>query len=144
MKLQDAPTGSSGTGPLPTALAEINVTPFVDVMLVLLVVFMVSAPLMQQGMQVELPKANTGALREVPDQVVVVLDRQLNLYINKSAIAKNSLLQRLQGMAKAKPQLEVFVHADKHVPYGSVAEIVAMVKKAQIHRVGLVTLPEQP
>ena len=126
----------------PTALAEINVTPFVDVMLVLLVVFMISAPLMQQGMHVELPKANTGALREVPDQVVVVLDKQQNLYINKTAIQRASLQGRLIGMAKTKPTLEVFVHADKSVPYGAVAELVAQVKKANIHRIGLVTLPE--
>lgn len=134
-------SGGGGYTP-PLALAEINVTPLVDVMLVLLIVFMITAPLMQQGMNVELPKANTGALREVPDQIILVLDRNQNVIFNKAAIVRTSLAARLTAMAQSKPGIEVFVHADAHVPYGAVAQLVADVKKSGIHRVGLVTQPE--
>jgi biopolymer transport protein TolR len=135
---------SSSKTSTPTTLAEINVTPLVDVMLVLLIIFMISAPLMQQGIQVDLPKANAGTLNEIPDQVVLVVNKARTVMINGNSIAPGSLYPRLQAIAKAKPSVEVFIQADQGVPYGFVAQVMAEVKKARINRVGLVTEPTDP
>jgi len=127
-----------------TTLAEINVTPLVDVMLVLLIVFMISAPLMQQGIQVDLPKANAGSLNEVPDELVLVVNKERKILINNNAIASGTLDARLQAMAAVKPNIEVFIQADQNVPYGYIAQVMAVVKHAKINRVGLVTEPGDP
>lgn len=124
-----------------TVLAEINVTPLVDVMLVLLIVFMVSAPLMQQGISVDLPKANAGSLNEVPDQIVLVLNKARQVTMSGNVVPKGSLRARLGAIAQAKPNVEVFIQADQSVPYGFVAQVMAEVKQAKISRVGLVTEP---
>jgi biopolymer transport protein TolR len=132
------PGSARGT---PTALAEINVTPLIDVMLVLLIVFMISAPLMQQGVQVDLPKANAGSMSEPPEQLVLVVNKDRQILINGNAIENSSLRARLQAIAQAKPGVEVFIQGDQSVPYGFVAQVMAEVKQARIHRVGLVTVP---
>jgi biopolymer transport protein TolR len=128
----------------PTTLAEINVTPLVDVMLVLLIIFMISAPLMQQGVQVDLPKANASSLNEVPDQVVLVVTKARQVMINGNALEAGTLRTRMQAMAAAKPNIEVFIQADQGVPYGFVAQVMAEIKKARVNRVGLVTEPADP
>src|SRR3954471_24612638 len=92
----------------PTTLAEINVTPLVDVMLVLLIVFMISAPLMQQGIQVDLPKANAPTLSEIPDQLILVVDKAKAVTMNGNRVAEGSLRSRLSAIAKAKPEIQVF------------------------------------
>lgn len=113
-------------------------------MLVLLIVFMISAPLMQQGVQVDLPKANAGALSEVPDQIVLVITRSRQIQINGNTLAAGTLRMRLEAIATAKPQVEVFIQADQGVPYGFIAQVMAEVKKSKINRVGLVTEPGDP
>ncbi len=130
--------GSRGTL---TSLAEINGTPLVAVMLVLLIVFMVSAPLMQQGIQVDLPKAKASALSEVPDQLVLVIDKNRQISINGNKIPRGTLSARLEAIASAKPNVEVFIQGDQGVPYGYVAQVMAAVKSSKIKRVGLVTEP---
>ena len=141
-------SGVSGSGAgnrsVPTTLAEINVTPLVDVMLVLLIVFMISAPLMQQGVQVDLPKANAGSLNEVPDQIVLVVNRSKEVSINGNTIEPGSLRTKLAAVSAVKPQVEVFIQADHTVPYGYIAQVMAEVKQAKISRVGLVTEPGDP
>lgn len=127
----------------PSTLAEINVTPFVDVMLVLLIIFMVSAPMMQQGVQVNLPKANAGALDEVPDHLLLVIDARQGVSIGDTRIQRGTLRERLSGIASAKPNVQVFVQADAQVPYGFIAQVIAEVKQAKIQRVGLVTAPAE-
>lgn len=131
-------------GSTPTTLAEINVTPLVDVMLVLLIVFMISAPLMQQGIQVDLPKATAGSLTEVPDQLVLVVNKNREVLINGKIIATGSLRGKLQAIAAVKPNIEVFIQGDQGVPYGFIAQVMAEVKRAKINRVGLVTEPSDP
>jgi biopolymer transport protein TolR len=133
-----------GSRSTPTTLAEINVTPLVDVMLVLLIVFMISAPLMQQGVQVDLPKANAGSLNEVPEQLVLAVSRARELSINGNAIAPGTLRARLAAIAAARPDVQVFIQGDRGVPYGFIAQVMAEVKQARIHRVGLVTAPADP
>jgi biopolymer transport protein TolR len=118
--------------------------PLVDVMLVLLIVFMVSAPLMQQGVQVDLPKANSGSLTETPEQILVTIDKSTKLRINNEEIPSGQLRKRLEALSKGKPDIQVFVQADKSISYGLVAEVMAEVKNAKIQRVGLVTIPGDP
>ena len=129
---------SSGT---PTALAEINVTPLVDVMLVLLIVFMVSAPLMTQGVQVDLPKTTAQTLNESREPLVLSINKNRQIQINEKTIETGSLRGRLEAIAAARPDVEVFIHADQSLPYGLIAQVMAEVKRAKIHRVGLVTDP---
>ena len=127
-----------------TSLSEINVTPLVDVMLVLLIVFMVSAPLMQQGVQVNLPKAKSGSIDEAPDKLMLEVTKDLEIRINGKSIPKGTLSEKLLAIASVKPEVQVFVQADERVPYGYIAQVMAEVKNAKISRVGLVTQPGEP
>ena len=125
-----------------TALSEINVTPLVDVMLVLLIVFMISAPMMQQGVQVELPKANAGSLNESAEPLVLVVHADRSISINGNKIPLTNLRTKLTAIAVAKPNVDVLVQADQSIPYGMIAKIIAEVKQSKITRVGLVTEPD--
>lgn len=136
-------SGSSSSRSTPSTLAEINVTPLVDVMLVLLIVFMISAPLMQQGIQVDLPKANAPSISEVPDQLVLAIKKNRQITLNGKTVDKGTLRVRLQAIASVKPDVQVFIQGDQGVPYGVVAQVMAEVKQAKISRVGLVTEPGQ-
>ncbi|NDD90876.1 biopolymer transporter ExbD [bacterium] len=133
--------GSIKDGSSQTALSEINVTPLVDVMLVLLIVFMVSAPMMNQGIQVDLPKTQAQTLNDTQDPVILVVNKNRQILINEKAIEPGSLRSKLQAIAAAKPNVEVFIQADQGLPYGVIATVMAEVKKAKILRVGLVTEP---
>lgn len=125
-----------------TSLAEINVTPMVDVMLVLLIVFMVSAPLMQQGIEVNLPKADAGTVNQSEDPVILTIKANQTLELDQKSYTLSALGTKLTALALAKPNLQVLVQADQSVPYGVVAKTMAQVKKSKIHRVGLITSPE--
>ncbi|MFZ9594887.1 MAG: ExbD/TolR family protein [Bdellovibrionia bacterium] len=120
-------------------LAEINVTPLVDVMLVLLIVFMVSAPLMQQGVHVNLPKADAGSLNEMPDQLMISIQKSKQILLGDQVVASGSLHTKLEAIVAAKPQIEVVIQADQAVSYGFVAQVMAEVKKSGISKVGLAT-----
>jgi biopolymer transport protein TolR len=122
-------------------IAEINVTPFVDVMLVLLVIFMVTAPLMVTGMQVELPQAEAPALESTDQQMVLTVSAEGLYYINETEIDISILEEKLTAIANANPRQEVFVKADGSVAYEKVAQLIAAARSAGIPRVGLVTQP---
>jgi biopolymer transport protein TolR len=122
-------------------MAEINVTPLVDVMLVLLVIFMVTAPMMQQGVQVNLPKADTKAMTPLEDTVVVSVDKGGKIFINKDEIPPADLRNRLTSMFASREKKEVFLKADAGVPYGEVVRAMADIKGAGIERLGMVTEP---
>lgn len=126
-----------------TTLAEINVTPLVDVMLVLLIIFMVSAPLMTQGVQVDLPKAAAASLDDQQEQVVLVITRDKRLMINKNEFPAKGLRTKLAAIYQNKPTKEIFIQADQNVAYGFVAQVMAEVKRAGISKVGLVTEPPE-
>ncbi len=134
-------SSKSGAGGGFTTLAEINVTPLVDVMLVLLIVFMISAPLMQQGLQVNLPKANAASMSEVPDQLVLTITKDRQIQISGKGVETGTLRKRLEALVDVKPGLEVFIQADQAVAYGFVAQVMAEVKQTKITKVGLVTQP---
>jgi biopolymer transport protein TolR len=123
------------------AMADINVTPLVDVMLVLLVIFMVTAPMMQQGVQVNLPKANTKAMTPQDEAVVVTVDKNGKVFINKDEVPAADLRTRLASMFASREKKEVFLKADAGVPYGEVVKAMADIKGAGIERLGMVTEP---
>lgn len=123
-------------------LAEINVTPFVDVMLVLLIIFMVSAPLMQQGIQVDLPKTKSPALSEQEKNIILVVKRDGGIEINENRIPAAELSAKLQAIYANRERKEIYVQADKAVAYGQVANVMSQIQGAGITRIGLVTEPK--
>jgi biopolymer transport protein TolR len=122
-------------------MAEINVTPLVDVMLVLLVIFMVTAPMMQQGVQVNLPKADTKAMAPVEESVVVSVDKSGKVFIDKEEIPVGKLRSRLTAIFTTRTKKEVLLKADAGVPYGEVVRTMADIKGAGVERLGMVTEP---
>ncbi|RLB68860.1 MAG: protein TolR [Deltaproteobacteria bacterium] len=127
-------------------MSQINVTPFVDVMLVLLIIFMVTAPMMDQGVEVDLPEvAETPGLPVQQDPLVITLEKSGQILIGKAKIDQLSKLGPvIQQALKGKPDREVFLEADEKVPYGRVVKVMAAVKKAGVEKLGMVTrLPEE-
>jgi biopolymer transport protein TolR len=137
MELGSRDNGNRGT------MSNINVTPLVDVMLVLLVIFMVTAPMMQQGVQVNLPKAQAKSLNAQEETVVVSMDRSGKTFINSLEISPGELKTKLAAMFETKTKKEVFLKADKDVPYGEVVRAMAEIKGAGIERLGMITEPSQ-
>ena len=129
-----------------SSMSQINVTPFVDVMLVLLIIFMVTAPMLDQGVQVDLPEvAEAPGLPAQQEPLVVTLERNGQILIGKAKIDQLSKLGPvIQQALKGKPDREVFLEADEKVPYGRVVQVMAAVKKAGVEKLGMVTrLPEE-
>lgn len=129
-----------------SSLSQINVTPFVDVMLVLLIIFMVTAPMLDQGVQVNLPEvAEAPGLPAQQEPLVVTLEKNGQILIGKAKIEQLSKLGPvIQQALKGKPDREVFLEADEKVPYGRVVQVMAAVKKAGVEKLGMVTrLPEE-
>ena len=124
-----------------STLSEINVTPLVDVMLVLLIVFMVSAPLMQQGIQVDLPKTAATTLNEPQEQIILVVTAEKKILINKNEIAMKNLRTKIAAIYENKQNKEIFIQADQNVSYGFIAQVMAEIKRAGITKLGLVTDP---
>ena len=126
-------------------MSEINVTPFVDVMLVLLIIFMVTAPMLDQGVEVSLPEvAEAPGLPAQQEPLVITLQKNGQILIGKARIDQLSKLGPvIQQALKGKPDREVFLEADENVPYGRVVQVMAAVKKAGVEKLGMVTrLPE--
>ena len=120
-------------------VSQINVTPLVDVMLVLLIIFMVTAPIIQQGVQVSLPKVKAAALPGKEVQFVVSITRNREIYLNDTRMTAADLTAKLTAIAHERPDREVFIRADEEVPYGDVIRTMAAVKAAGIENVGMVT-----
>jgi len=134
-----AMSGPKGGGR--NSISDINVTPFIDVMLVLLIIFMVTAPMMQQGVQVNLPKADSRSLTQAEDTVIVTLAKGGHVFVNKDEVASKELRSQLSSMFAAKAKKELFFKADAGVPYGDVIRTMADIKGAGIEKVGMVTEP---
>jgi biopolymer transport protein TolR len=122
-------------------MAEINVTPFVDVMLVLLIIFMVTAPLMTTGMKVELPRADAPPLPVADKQMVLSITADAEYFINEHNFKFEELGPKLRAIIKANPEQEIFLTADGAVPYEKVAQLVALCTQVGVPRMGLVTQP---
>jgi biopolymer transport protein TolR len=130
----------AGDSPQRGALAsQINVTPLVDVMLVLLIIFMVTAPIIQQGVEVNLPKVKAQALPGKEEQFIVSITRNRELYLNDTRITVDELSDKLRAISTERPDRQVFLRADDAVPYGEVVRTMAAIKAAGIEDVGMVT-----
>ena len=138
--------GSSNGGDR-KVLSEINVTPFVDVMLVLLVIFMVTTPILYQGVNVNLPKASSKPIPSIQNEkkVVVTIDKDGDLYIEKTQYSLSELKLKVRSLiledGKNLKEEQVFLRADSDVPYGSVIKVMSEIKKAGVENLGLITVP---
>lgn len=131
-------TGGGDDGRL---MAEINVTPLVDVMLVLLIIFMVTAPMMIQGVAVALPQTSAAPMDSSDDNLVLSVNRAREIYINDYKADLATLTAKLSAMHQGRPEQRVFLRADKDTPYGVVVQVMAAVKEAGIDKLGVVTEP---
>ena len=125
----------------PTPMSDINMTPLIDVMLVLLVIFMITAPLMTSSLKLDLPKTDAAQPSDTPSFVSVAIDPQGRLYFGEEALDRGALAARIAEAARKNPQTEVQLRADKSVPYGQVAELIGMVQKAGLNRIGFIADP---
>ena len=124
-----------------TTISQINVTPLVDVMLVLLVIFMVTAPIIQQGVQVNLPQAKAGAIPGTEELLVVTIAKSGKVYLNDNPMTLAELGDKLRAIRKLQADKQVYLRADQDVRYGLVMKAVAEIKQAGIERLGMVTRP---
>lgn len=133
---------SQGGSKSRTALSEINVTPLVDVMLVLLIMFMVTAPLMQQGIEVDLPKTAAAGVEVSDEPFILVIDAAKRITVAKNPISIENIRPKLKAIFQTRKNKQVYIQADQKVEYGVVAEVMAEVRAAGIFNIGLVTLPK--
>jgi len=122
-------------------ISQINVTPLVDVMLVLLVIFMVTAPIIQQGVQVNLPQTKAGAIPGTEELLVVTIAKNGKIYLNDNLMTLEELGQKLRAIRKLQADKQVYLRADQDVRYGIVMKTVAEIKQAGIERLGMITRP---
>ncbi len=123
-------------------MSDINVTPFVDVMLVLLIIFMVTAPMMMQGVDVDLPKATNEPLSSQDDPLIVSIKKDGQVFVSDYEVSVDDLGEKLQKILEGRQSKEVFLNADQTVPYGVVVRVMSEIKAAGIETLGMVTSPE--
>ena len=131
-------TGGGNNGHL---MSDINVTPLVDVMLVLLIIFMVTAPMMMQGVDVSLPEATAEPLESEKEHLVITVDKENKVFINDFQVSVDGLGEKLQKILEGRSDREVFLKADKDISYGTVVQVMAEVKGAGVEKLGMVTEP---
>jgi biopolymer transport protein TolR len=123
-------------------MSEINVTPFVDVMLVLLVIFMVTAPMMQQGIDVDLPQTTTQPLRVKDDPLILTVKENGRYLLGRKEVALAELETKLEALFEARGNKDLYLRADRDAPYGTVVKAMAAAREAGTQQLGVVTEPE--
>jgi len=124
-------------------VSDINVTPLVDVMLVLLIIFMITAPMMTQGLNIDLPETTAKALRQKEDPIVVTIDKDGEISINTIPQVRALMIQELKKNYAANKEQPIFIRADKNVPYGHVISVMADIKSVGFTKIGMITQPPQ-
>jgi biopolymer transport protein TolR len=122
-------------------VSDINVTPLVDVMLVLLIIFMVTAPMMTQGLDVNLPETTAKSLSQKEEPLVVTVDKDSKITLGKAPVNQDILFQQLSKMEEEKKKEPIYLKADKDVAYGIVVSIMAKIKDAGFDKLGMITQP---
>ncbi len=122
-------------------MSQINVTPFVDVMLVLLIIFMVTAPMLMQGVEVNLPQTTTKNIKTKEEPLMLTVNKEKEIFIEKHRIKLDNLEIKIQKIFENRRDKEILLRADKEVPYGFVIKVIAKVKQAGIDKLGMVTVP---
>jgi biopolymer transport protein TolR len=125
------------------AMTDINVTPLVDVMLVLLIIFMVTAPLIQSGVKVDLPKASAQQMEHSEEKLVLTITRDRRIFLGDAEIRGDQLEQKLAANARIQKDKELYLHADRSLPYGQVVEVMAVARRAGVENLGMITDPER-
>lgn len=133
-------SGQSGKSRM--VMSEINVTPFIDVMLVLLVIFMVTAPMMQQGLEVNLPKTASSGIDLKEDPFILIIDSKGAMKIGDIPIAMTQMKEKLKAIFDVRKNKQIYIQADRKVDYGQVAEAMAEARAAGIFNINLITLPK--
>jgi biopolymer transport protein TolR len=125
------------------AMTDINVTPLVDVMLVLLIIFMVTAPLIQSGVKVDLPKASAQQMEHSEEKLVLTITRDKRILLGSSEISFADLETKLAANARIQKDKELYLHADRSLQYGTVVEIMAIARRAGVESLGMITEPDK-
>ena len=128
-------------GPNDGFMSDINVTPFVDVMLVLLIIFMVTAPMMMEGLNVELPETTAAPIESKTEPLIVSIDKDGQVFIGDFKADRAIFQQKLQKVIEARRDNTVYLKADKMIPYGVVVQIMSDIRAAGVEKLGMVTLP---
>ena len=123
-------------------MSDINVTPLVDVMLVLLVIFIITAPLMVSSIKLDLPKTDAAEQSDEPSFVSISIDKSQAIFYNDQPTSLSALAEKLEKRARDKPDTEVQLHADTNVPYGKVVEVMGLAQKSGLKRIGFVADPD--
>ena len=131
-------TGNAGPG---TPMSEINITPFVDVMLVLLIIFMVTAPMIGRGVELDLPKAQAQVMNVDESKLVMTIDADRKVFLGQTEIPPARLEEALVNNSRLQREGELYLKADKNISYGFVVQVMAIIKKAGIPKLGMVTDP---
>jgi biopolymer transport protein TolR len=134
--------GSTEGGPR-RAMTDINVTPLVDVMLVLLIIFMVTAPLIQSGVKVDLPRASAQQMEHQEEKLVLTITRDRRVFLGNTEIPGADLERKLSTNARIQKEKELYLHADRSLPYGQVVEIMAVARRAGVESLGMITEPDR-
>ena len=132
-----------GNGDNRRFMAEINVVPLVDVVLVLLVIFMVTAPLLYRGIDIDLPKSSTNTIKP-EERVVLTVDKSRKVFIDKDSVELDQVETALQAVKARNPDVTLYLRADREVPYGVIVQVMDSIKRVGIDKLGMVTEPAGP